>query len=42
MAQVAYFRNSVRQTIKNALLLPVVEPVRTLGIVLFPVTGDRA
>ena len=39
MAQVAYFRNSVRQTIKNALLLPVVEPVRTLGIVLIPVTG---
>ena len=39
MAQVAYFRNSVRQTIKNGLLLPVVEPVRTLGIVLIPVTG---
>ena len=39
MAQVAYFRNTVRQTIKNALLLPVVEPVRTLGIVLIPVTG---
>jgi len=39
MAQVAYFRNTVRQTIKNSLLLPVVEPVRTLGIVLIPVTG---
>ena len=39
MAQVACFRNTVRQTIKNSLLLPVVEPVRTLGIVLIPVTG---
>ena len=39
MAQVACFRNTVRQTLKNALLLPVAEPVRTLGILLIPVTA---
>ena len=39
MAQVACFRNTVRQTLKNALLLPAAEPVRTLGILLFPVTA---
>ena len=38
MAQVAYFRNSVRQTLRNALLLPAAEPVRTLGVLLIPVT----
>lgn len=38
MAQVAYFRSGVRQTLKNALLLPWAEPVRTLGILLIPVT----
>ena len=39
MAQVAYFRNSVRQTVKNSLLLAAAEPVRTIGILLFPVTA---
>jgi len=39
MAQVAWYRNSVRQTLKNALLLPAAEPVRTLGILLVPVTA---
>jgi uncharacterized membrane protein YesL len=39
MAQVAYFRNSVRQTLKNALLLPAAEPVRTLGVLVIPVTA---
>jgi uncharacterized membrane protein YesL len=38
MAQVAYFRTAVRQTVKNALLLPAAEPVRTLGVLLIPVT----
>ncbi|GAA5202796.1 YesL family protein [Microbacterium jejuense] len=38
MAQVAYFRSTVRQTVKNALLLPAAEPVRTLGVLLIPVT----
>ena len=39
MALVARFHNSVRQTLKNALLLPAAEPVRTLGILLFPLTA---
>ncbi|MEU1971913.1 YesL family protein [Microbacterium sp. NPDC019599] len=39
MAQVAYFRNTVRQTVKNALLLPAAEPVRTLGVVAIPVAA---
>jgi len=39
MAQVAFFRNTVRQTLKNALLLPAAEPVRTLGILVIPVTA---
>jgi uncharacterized membrane protein YesL len=39
MAQVAYFRNTVRQTLRNALLLPAAEPVRTLGLLLIPVTA---
>jgi uncharacterized membrane protein YesL len=39
MAQVAYFRNTVRQTLKNALLLPAAEPVRTLGVLVIPVTA---
>ncbi|MBD3940551.1 DUF624 domain-containing protein [Microbacterium sp. NEAU-LLC] len=38
MAQVAYFQGKVRQTVKNALLLPAAEPVRTLGVLLIPVT----
>jgi uncharacterized membrane protein YesL len=39
MAQVAYFRNTVRQTLRNALLLPAAEPVRTLGLLIIPVTA---
>ena len=39
MAQVAWFRNTVRQTLKNALLLPAAEPVRTLGVLVIPVTA---
>ena len=39
MAQVARFHTTVRQTLKNALLLPPAEPVRTLGILAFPVTA---
>ncbi len=38
MALVAKFRNSFRQTLKNALLLPAAEPVRTFGILIIPVT----
>ncbi|MBW9092085.1 YesL family protein [Microbacterium jejuense] len=38
MAQVARFRAPVRQTVKNALLLPAAEPVRTLGVLLIPVS----
>lgn len=38
MALVASFRNRYRQTVKNALLFPVVEPALTLGILLLPVT----
>jgi uncharacterized membrane protein YesL len=39
MALVAVYRNTLRQTLKNALLLPAAEPVRTLGLVLVPVTA---
>ena len=39
MALVAHFRDTVRRTIRNALLLPAAEPVRTMGIVLIPVTA---
>lgn len=38
LALVATHTNSTRQTLKNAFLLPVAEPVRTLWIVLVPVT----
>ncbi|GAA1822243.1 DUF624 domain-containing protein [Agromyces salentinus] len=38
MALVAAYRNSFRQTLKNALLLPAAEPIRTLGLLLIPVT----
>jgi len=38
MAQVASFRAPVRQTLKSALLLPAAEPVRTLGVLLIPVS----
>ncbi|MGN8025336.1 DUF624 domain-containing protein [Microbacterium sp. 22242] len=35
---VAVFQDGVRRTLKNALLLTAAEPVRTLGILLIPVT----
>ncbi|MCT9821289.1 DUF624 domain-containing protein [Microbacterium sp. W1N] len=38
MALTAKFRNSFRQTLKNALLLPAAEPVRTFGILIIPAT----
>lgn len=38
MALVAQFDTGVRRTVRNALLLPAAEPVRTFGIVLIPVT----
>lgn len=37
MALTAVYANSFRQTLKNALLLPLAEPVRTLGLVLIPI-----
>ncbi|GAA2976377.1 putative membrane protein YesL [Microbacterium terrae] len=37
-ALIARYRNTMRQTVKNALLLPFAEPVRTLGILLLPIT----
>jgi uncharacterized membrane protein YesL len=37
MALVAVYRNTFRQTLRNALLLPAAQPVRTTGIVLIPV-----
>ncbi len=39
MALVAVFANTFRGTLKNALLLPAAEPVRTLGIVIIPITA---
>lgn len=39
MALVAVFRNTLRATVKNALLLPAAEPVRTMGIVIIPITA---
>jgi uncharacterized membrane protein YesL len=39
MALVAQYRNTVGRTIRNAMLLPAAEPVRTTGIVLIPVTA---
>lgn len=38
MALTAWFGAGLRQTLKNALLLPAAEPVRTIGVVLIPVT----
>ncbi|MGC3994878.1 MAG: YesL family protein [Propionicimonas sp.] len=38
MALVASFHNTTRQTLKNAMLLPIVVPLRTLWIVLVPLT----
>lgn len=39
MALVAVFANTFRGTLKNALLLPAAEPVRTMGIVIIPITA---
>lgn len=39
MALVARYRNSLRQTLKNALLLPAVEPWRTFVLVIIPATA---
>lgn len=38
MALVARFQDGVRRTLKNALLLTAAEPVRTLGLLLLPVS----
>ncbi len=39
MALVAVYRNTFRRTLVNALMLPMAEPVRTLGILVVPVTA---
>jgi uncharacterized membrane protein YesL len=39
MALGAQYRNTVRRTIRNALLLPAAEPLRTGGILIIPVTA---
>ena len=39
MALVAQYRDTIRRTIRNALLLPAAEPVRTAGILVIPVTA---
>lgn len=39
MALVAQYRDTVSRTIRNALLFPAAEPVRTAGIVIIPVTA---
>jgi uncharacterized membrane protein YesL len=39
LALVASFHNTTGRVIKNALLLPGADPVRTLGLVIIPVTG---
>jgi uncharacterized membrane protein YesL len=36
---VAVYRNTVRQTLKNAFVLAAAEPLRTLGLILIPVVG---
>ena len=38
LAQVAAFRNTFRQTLKNAVLLPGAESLRTVGLLLIPLT----
>lgn len=38
MALVARYRNTFRGTMRNALLMPAAEPVRTAGLLLIPVT----
>jgi uncharacterized membrane protein YesL len=37
MALTAAFTTPLRQALKNALLLPAAEPVRTFGILLIPI-----
>lgn len=37
LALVARYDNSIKQTLKNAFLLPVAEPIRSLGLLLIPV-----
>jgi uncharacterized membrane protein YesL len=39
MALVAQYRNTIRRAVRNALLLPAAEPVRTAGILIIPVTA---
>lgn len=39
LALVARYDNSIKQTLKNAFLLPVAEPVRSLGLLLIPVSA---
>lgn len=38
MALIARYRNTMRQTLRNAVLLPGAEPTRTFGLMLLPVT----
>jgi uncharacterized membrane protein YesL len=38
-ALVAWFDAPLRQTVRNALMLPLVEPARTMGLVLLPVAA---
>lgn len=38
MALTAVYENPYRATLKNALLLPMAEPVRTIGLLLIPAT----
>jgi len=38
MGLVARYRNTVRQTLRNAFLLPSAEPLRCFGVLLVPVT----
>ncbi|WP_260980483.1 DUF624 domain-containing protein [Microbacterium paludicola] len=38
MALTAVYDNPVRATLKNALLLPTAEPIRTMGLLLVPAT----
>lgn len=37
LALIGRYKNSLKQTLKNAFLLPVADPVRSLGILLMPV-----
>jgi uncharacterized membrane protein YesL len=39
MALVARYRNTLRQTLKNALLLPAAEPWRTFVLIIVPATA---